>query len=212
MRGPWLLLRSHSAPAFLLTASAITVVACALGPGSRVVITRDGALGQPLPFVLPLAAVAAMICLIEPALELTATMPRRPRQVRAMLAGFIVTGSVAAVAVSGLVAPALVPASARNVLLALTVTFVVALWQPLLSWVPTSVCLAISWFYGTATYDDGARSWALPAQPPDRWLTGICALAALAAAALWVYRPLSPTRRGALRRRTRGSVDTCGPG
>lgn len=189
MTGPWLFLRSHFATAYLVATSVVTLVACALGPESRVVITRDGALGEPLPFVLALSGVTAMVCLVEPAPELTTTMPRRPRQTRMILASFIFTTSGLAVALSSLVAPDLVAATARNVFLALSVTFLVARWQPLLSWVPTSAYLALSWFYGTATYDDGARAWALPAHSPEWWITVVCGVVALVTAAIWVHTP-----------------------
>lgn len=194
MRGAWLFLRSHSAPAYLVATAVVTLVGFAMGPGSRTVITRDGAIGEPLPFVLALCGVTAMVCLIEPAPELTTTMPRQPWQTRTTLALFVITGCVAAMAVSSLAAPGLLAATGRNVLFALTVTFLVALWQPLLSWVPTSLYLALSWFYGTATYDDGARAWAVPAQPPDWRTTGIWAAVALAAAITWVLTPRTPSR------------------
>lgn len=114
----------------------LTLVGCALGPDSRAVITRDGALGEPLPFVVALCGAAAMVCLVEPAPELTTTMPRRPWQTRAVRAGFVLAAGTSAVAVTNLVAPGLTAATARNALLALTVTFLVALWQPLLSGYP----------------------------------------------------------------------------
>ena len=189
MRGPWLLLRSHSATAFLLATAVATVVGCWLGPESRVVVTRDGALGEPLPFVLALSGVAAMVCLVDPAPELTGTMPRRSWQTRTVLAGLVVAVCLAAVAVSWTAAPGLGASTARNVFLALAVTFVVALWRPLVAWVPTSVYLALSWFYGTATSDDAAGAWAVPAQPPDWRTTGLWALVALVAAASWVVVP-----------------------
>ncbi len=167
----------------------LTLAGCALGPDSRAVITRDGALGEPLPFVVALCGAAAMVCLVEPAPELTTTMPRRPWQTRAVRAGFVLAACTGAVAVTNLVAPGLTAATARNALLALTVTFLVALWQPLLSWVPTSTYLALSWFYGTATADDAARAWAVPAQPPDWPITGAWATIALTAAVVWVLTP-----------------------
>lgn len=199
MKGPWLLLRAHSATAYLVATSVVTLVGFALGPGSRVVITRDGALGEPLPLVLALCGVAAMVCLTEPAPELATTMPRQMWQIRTMLACFVVTGCGVAVALSSLAAPGLAAATARNVLLALAATFLVARWQPLVSWVPTSLYLALSWFYGTATYDDAARAWAVPVQSPDWRTTGIWAVVALAAAAMWVLTPrtaahVRPTR------------------
>lgn len=189
MSGPWLLVRSHRALPFLVATALITAVGAALGPGGRVVITRDGALGEPLPFVLALVGVAAMVCLVEPLPELTTTMPRQPRHIRARVAGFVVAGCCAAAALSGVVAPGLTAATARNVCLALAVTFLVALWQPMLAWVPTSVLLALSWFYGTATYDDAALAWAIPAHAPDWRSTGLWALIALAAGTVWVMAP-----------------------
>lgn len=189
LSGLWLLLRSYRAVAYLAATSVVTLVGCALGPGSRVVITRDGALGEPLPFVLALTGAAAMVCLVEPAPELTTTMPRRPWQTRAILAGFVVAGCTCAVAVSSLTAPGLSAATARNVLVALAVTFLVALWQPLLAWVPTTTYLALSWFYGTATSDDAARAWAVPARPPDWPMTTAWAAVALAAVVVWVLTP-----------------------
>jgi len=185
----WLVLRSYGARAYLAATAVLTLVGCALGPDSRAVITRDGALGEPLPFVVALCGAAAMVCLLEPAPELTTTMPRRPWQTRAVRAGFVVAGCTGAVAVSNLAAPGLTAATARNVLLALTVTFLVSLWQPLLSWVPTSSYLALSWFYGTATADDAARAWAVPAQPPSWPITGSWAAIALTAAVVWVLTP-----------------------
>ncbi len=167
----------------------LTLVGCALGPDSRAVITRDGALGEPLPFIVALCGAAAMVCLVEPAPELTTTMPRRPWQTRAVRAGLVLAACTSTVAVANLVAPGLTAATARNVLLALTVTFLVSLWQPLLSWVPTSTYLALSWFYGTATADDAARAWAVPAQPPSWPVTGAWAVIALAAAIVWVLTP-----------------------
>lgn len=185
----WLLLRSYGASAYLAATAVLTLVGCALGPGSRAVITRDGALGEPLPFILALSGAAAMVCLVEPAPELTTTMPRRPWQTRAVRAGFVVAGCTGAVGVSRLAAPGLTAATARNVLIALAVTFLVGVWQPLLSWVPTSSYLALSWFYGTATADDAARAWAVPAQPPSWPITGAWAAIALAAAIVWVLTP-----------------------
>lgn len=204
----WLVLRSYGASAYLSAAAALTFVGCALGPDSRAVITRDGALGEPLPFVVALSGAAAMVCLVEPAPELTSTMPRRPWQTRAVLVTFVVAGCACAVAVSGLAAPGLSAATARNVLLALAVTFLVALWQPLLSWVPTSVYLALSWFFGTATADDAARAWAVPAQPPDWRMTGVCAAVALTAALVWV---LSPRQFGHSQRPRRRRSATLAP-
>lgn len=189
MRGPWLFLRSHSAVAYLVATLMVTLVGCALGPQSRIVITRDGALGEPLPFVLALSGVAAMVCLVEPAPELTITLPRQPWQTRMIVVSFVGAGCGAAVTLSSFAAPGLGAATTRNVLVALAVTFSVALWQPLVSWVPTSLYLALSWFYGTATYDDAARAWAVPAQPPDWSLTGAWALVALTAMAAWVLAP-----------------------
>lgn len=189
MRGPWLLLRSYSVTTYLLATLAATVLGSALGPGSQVVITRDGALGEPLPFVLAICGVAAMVCLVEPAPELTDTMPRPPWQTRTVLVVFVVAGCLAAVAVSSVAAPGLSAATARNVFLALAVTFLAALWKPLVAWVPTSAYLAVSWFYGTATYDDGARAWAIPAQPPEWRTAGMWALIALMAAMMWVLLP-----------------------
>jgi hypothetical protein len=197
MSGLWLLLRSHSARAYLAATAAVTLLGCALGPESRVVITRDGALGEPLPFVVALSGVTAMVCLVGPAPELVTTMPRSSLQIRAVPACFVVVGGCAAVAVSGLVAPGLVAATARNVFLALAVTFLVALWRPLLAWVPTSAYLALSWFYGTATYDDAARAWAIPAQPPGWRAAGISAAVAIAAGAAWVLKPKVARRPGA---------------
>lgn len=189
VRGPWLLLRSYSVTTYLLATLAATVLGSALGPGSQVVITRDGALGEPLPFVLAICGVAAMVCLVEPAPELTDTMPRPPWQTRTVLVVFVVAGCLAAVAVSSVAAPGLSAATARNVFLALAVTFLAALWKPLVAWVPTSAYLAVSWFYGTATYDDGARAWAIPAQPPEWRTAGMWALIALMAAMMWVLLP-----------------------
>jgi len=185
----WLVLRSYGARAYMAATAVLTLVGCALGPDSRAVITRDGALGEPLPFVVALCGAAAMVCLVEPAPELTTTMPRRPWQTRAVRAGFVLAACTGAVAVTNLVAPGLTAATARNALLSLTVTFLVALWQPLLSWLPTSTYLALSWFYGTATADDAARAWAVPAQPPSWPVTGAWAVIALAAAIVWVLTP-----------------------
>lgn len=152
-------------------------------------ITRDGALGEPLPFVVALSGAAAMVCLVEQGPELTSTMPRRPWQTRAVRAGFVVAGCTGAVGVSRLAAPGLTAATARNVLLVLAVTFLIALWQPLVSWVPNSLYLTLSWFNGTATADDAARAWAVPAQPPSWPTTGVWAAIALTAAVVWVLTP-----------------------
>lgn len=183
------MLRSYSVTTYLLATLAATVLGSALGPGSQVVITRDGALGEPLPFVLAICGVAAMVCLVEPAPELTDTMPRPPWQTRTVRVVLVVAGCLAAVAVSSFAAPGLSAATARNVFLALAVTFLAALWKPLVAWVPTSAYLAVSWFYGTATYDDGARAWAIPAQPPEWRTAGMWALIALMAAMMWVLLP-----------------------
>lgn len=186
LRSLRLILRSYGARPFLAATAVLTLVGCALGPESRSVITRDGALGEPLPFVLALTGVAAMVCLVEVAPELGSTMPRPRWQARAVRANFVVAGCAVAVAASGIVGWGLAAATARNALLALTVTFLVACWRPLVSWVPTSVYLALSWFRGTATADDAARSWALPAHPPSWPVTGVCAVSALIAATVWV--------------------------
>jgi len=208
LTGLWLLVRSYEASAYLAATAVLTLVGCALGPDSRAVITRDGALGEPLPFVVALSGAAAMVCLVEPAPELTSTMPRRPWQIRAVRAGFVVAGCTCAVAVARLAAPGLTAATARNVLIALTMTFLVGLWQPLLSWLPTSTYLALSWLYGTATADDAARAWAVPAQPPDWPMTGIWAAIALTAALVWV---LSPRQVGHSRRPRRRRSATSAP-
>ena len=207
----WLVLRSYGTRAYLVGTAVLTLAGCALGPDSRAVITRDGALGEPLPLVVALSGAAAMVCLVEPAPELTSTMPRRPWQTRADRAGFVVAGCAVAVAVSRLAAPGLTAATARNVLLALAVTFLVALWQPLLSWIPTSSYLALSWFYGTATADDAARAWAIPAQPPDWAMTGVWAAVALTAAVGWVRLP-RPAGRSRRPRRPRPSTAAPDPG
>lgn len=216
LSGRWLLLRSHGAPKFLVASAVLTLVGCALGPDSRSVITRDGALGEPLPFVVALTGVAAMVCLTEPCPELSGTMPRPRWQARAVRVGFVAAGCTAAVGLSGLVAPGLTAATARNVLIAVTVTLLMALWRPLLAWVPTSAYLILSWFRGTATADDAARAWAVPAQPPNWPITGAFAAAALVAAVVWVAgntitRALSGVAAAApLRRRRHGSGK--GPG
>lgn len=175
----------------MLTTIVATVTGCALGPGSRVVITRDGALGEPMPFVLALCGVAAMVCLVEPAPELTDTMPRTPRETRSLLVVFILLVCAAAVGVSSLLAPGLSAATTRNVLVALTVTFLVGWWKPLAAWIPNSAYLALSWFEGTPTYDDSARIWAVPAQAPDWPITAAWAIFALGAALVWALAPRS---------------------
>lgn len=188
MRAVWLLLRSHAAVPYVLAVTVITVVACLLGPDSRTVITRDGALGVPLPFVLTLIGVVAMVALGDPEHELTTTMPRPSWQPRALIAAFVTVVSCASVTVSSAIAPGLTAASARNVLVALVIAFTVALWRPLLSWIPTTMYLALSWFYGTPTYDDSARAWAIPAHPPD-WSSAFAwGCIAVVAAGVWVTR------------------------
>lgn len=188
MSAIWLLMRSHSAIPYLLAVTVITVVACLLGPDSRTVITRDGAIGVPLPFVLALIGVATMVCLGDPEPELTSTMPRPAWQPRTAIFLFVVLVSWASVTVSSVVAPGLTAASARNVLVALAVAFTAALWRPLLSWVPTTMYLALSWFYGTPTYGGSARAWAIPAQPPDWSGTLVWGCIALVTAGAWVTR------------------------
>ena len=195
MLGAWLYLRSHSAVSNLVATGAVTLVGCALGPSSRVISTRDGALGEPLPFVLAFAGVTGMICLVDPAPDLSLTMPRSHRSTRALLAAFVLIAAAMPVVVSVGVAPDLTAATTRNVMLALTLTFLVGLLRPLLAWIPTTAYLCVSWFYGTATLDDAALPWAVPAHPPD-WSTGVlwCGLA-IASGVAWVLA--SPVgRRG----------------
>lgn len=208
VKGIWLLLRSHAAITYLAAVAVVIGAGSALGPDSRTVITRDGATGEPLPFVLAMTGVVAMVCLVDPAPELTTTMPRPAWQLRAAQASFVAGVSLASVALSSVVAPGLAAATARNVLLALTVAFIVALWHPSVSWVPTSIYLALSWFYGTATYDDGVRAWAIPAQGPD-WLTAaVWVVIAFTAASLWTLglpavRSRQVSRAGTVRQRLR---------
>lgn len=188
MRAVWLLLRSHAAIPYVLAAIVITGLACLLGPDSRTVVTRDGAVGVPLPFVLTLIGVVAMVALGDPEPELTTTMPRPSWQSRAVIVAFVAAVSCASVAVSSVAAPGLTAASARNVLVALAIAFTAALWRPLLSWVPTTMYVALSWFYGTPTHGDSARTWAVPAHPPDWSGTLVWGCIALVTAGAWVTR------------------------
>lgn len=189
MKVTWLLLRSHAATPYLGAVAVITLLGCALGPDSQSVVTRDGAVGVPLPFVLTLTGVVAMLCLIDPAPELTTSMPRPPWQSRAVRVGFILVVSAACVAVAHVVAPGLTAATVRNLMLALAVVWVIGLWRPWVSWLPTAVLLAMSWFFGTPTYDDTARVWAIPAQPPSWSSAAAWTVVALMAAIIWTLRP-----------------------
>lgn len=187
MRILWPVLRSYGAASFLGATCVLTFLGCALGPGSRYVITRNGALGEPLPFVLALTGVAAMVCLGEPAQQLVRTMARPSWQGRLVRVSFVFLTCGIAVTVSAMVGWALAPATVRNASIALAITFTVSCWRPLLAWVPTSAYLVLSWFRGTATFDHGAASWAVPAKPPDWAMAGYCSLGAMMAATVWIW-------------------------
>lgn len=185
----YLLAKSRQATLFASGAVAATAVAIALGQSSRWVITRDGALGVPLPLVVGMCGAMGMICLAEPNPELIAALPRPRWHARGWVAGYVWAVCAVAVGATVLVAPGLASASIRNTALALTSTFLVGLWRPLVAWVPTTMFFALSWFYGTPAYGGSPAWWALPVHPPA-WsgaLAGV--LLALSACSLWVGAP-----------------------
>lgn len=200
MSAVWLLLRSYRAFAYVACAAILTLVGLLLGPGPRSVMVRDGAIGEPLVFIIALVGSASMACLGPPR-ELDSVVPMPRKQTAGLRAAFVFLITIASSIASAPLAPGLAPATLRNAMMALALTFIASIWHPQIAWLPSTTYLILSWFYGTPVVGDTPRAWALPAHPPSWGSALTWILVALAAAICWSWiagtRPRSSTRRPA---------------